>query len=215
MPMVVSCSCGKQLRVKDELAGKKVRCPGCQAILSVPASAPAAAEPVAALPTPAVRRPPRRQIVLRVIVLVLGILGGGVSGIFGFKAYSNTHDPEQITAAEHNREFIKIAEKAGATDPLLEKTRKEVDRFERNAIACYFLLAGGLLGIAGGVLAFYRWGKLAALFMIVPAVGAAVVQPPAAILTSPLILSGILSALVKRPPRTNAVQPRVKRGEAA
>jgi hypothetical protein len=29
MPVTVSCSCGKQLKVKDELIGKRVRCPAC------------------------------------------------------------------------------------------------------------------------------------------------------------------------------------------
>src|SRR5438067_12590152 len=38
MPITVSCSCGKQLRAKDESAGKKIRCPGCGSVLSVPAA---------------------------------------------------------------------------------------------------------------------------------------------------------------------------------
>jgi hypothetical protein len=38
MPITVACECGKQLRVKEELAGKKIRCPGCQAIVAVPAA---------------------------------------------------------------------------------------------------------------------------------------------------------------------------------
>jgi DNA-directed RNA polymerase subunit RPC12/RpoP len=29
MPILVSCPCGKQLRAKDEMAGKRVKCPGC------------------------------------------------------------------------------------------------------------------------------------------------------------------------------------------
>jgi len=37
MPIALSCSeCDKQLRVKDELAGKKIKCPDCQAVLVVP-----------------------------------------------------------------------------------------------------------------------------------------------------------------------------------
>ena len=34
----VDCSCGKSLRVKDELAGRKVRCPACSQPLSIPAA---------------------------------------------------------------------------------------------------------------------------------------------------------------------------------
>lgn len=39
------CSCGKSWRVREDLAGKKTKCPGCGAILTVPsASAPSAAQ---------------------------------------------------------------------------------------------------------------------------------------------------------------------------
>jgi hypothetical protein len=34
MPILLNCTCGKKLRVPDENAGKKVRCPGCDRILT-------------------------------------------------------------------------------------------------------------------------------------------------------------------------------------
>jgi RsiW-degrading membrane proteinase PrsW (M82 family) len=37
MPIPIACSCGKSLKVKDEYAGKRVKCPGCGQPLSVPA----------------------------------------------------------------------------------------------------------------------------------------------------------------------------------
>jgi hypothetical protein len=37
MPILVACKCGKKLRVKDELAGKRVKCPGCAQVVAVPA----------------------------------------------------------------------------------------------------------------------------------------------------------------------------------
>jgi multidrug resistance efflux pump len=36
MPISFACECGKQLNAKDELAGKRVKCPACQEILMVP-----------------------------------------------------------------------------------------------------------------------------------------------------------------------------------
>jgi len=39
MPIAVSCQCGKTLNVRDDLAGKAVKCPGCQTVLRVPAIA--------------------------------------------------------------------------------------------------------------------------------------------------------------------------------
>jgi hypothetical protein len=35
MSIQVACKCGKQLRLKDELAGKRIRCPDCQRVLTV------------------------------------------------------------------------------------------------------------------------------------------------------------------------------------
>lgn len=74
MPITLSCGCGKRLAVKDELAGKKIKCPGCQAVVRVPAApgadaggAPplrpvraAAAEDDDALPAATVARKPAR-----------------------------------------------------------------------------------------------------------------------------------------------------------
>ncbi len=36
MPIPVKCACGKKFSLKDELAGRKVKCPACQQVLSVP-----------------------------------------------------------------------------------------------------------------------------------------------------------------------------------
>lgn len=38
MPIKVSCSCGQSFKAKDELAGKRVRCPKCQNPLTIPAA---------------------------------------------------------------------------------------------------------------------------------------------------------------------------------
>jgi hypothetical protein len=58
--LVVSCpECRKELKIKDDLAGKRIKCPGCGAMFLVPVpSAPAetavSASPPAPSPTPAV-----------------------------------------------------------------------------------------------------------------------------------------------------------------
>jgi hypothetical protein len=52
MPIKLDCQCGKQFRVRDEDAGKKVRCPACQVLTRIPSAAvvPAVPPPV---PVPA------------------------------------------------------------------------------------------------------------------------------------------------------------------
>lgn len=61
MPIKVQCACGKAFAAKDELAGKTVKCPGCQKPLKIPGGQPATAkEPAkaAAKPTaPAAAKP--------------------------------------------------------------------------------------------------------------------------------------------------------------
>ncbi len=41
MAISISCSCGKQYRLNDELAGKKAKCGGCGNVLAIPAAATA------------------------------------------------------------------------------------------------------------------------------------------------------------------------------
>jgi hypothetical protein len=36
MPIELSCNCGRELNLRDELAGKAIRCPDCGGTLSVP-----------------------------------------------------------------------------------------------------------------------------------------------------------------------------------
>jgi len=38
MPIPIQCSCGRSMRIKDEMAGRKVRCPECKQVLAVPSS---------------------------------------------------------------------------------------------------------------------------------------------------------------------------------
>lgn len=49
MAVAVTCACGKALRVKDELAGRRVRCPGCGNTLTVPAPQNTGAEEIVEL----------------------------------------------------------------------------------------------------------------------------------------------------------------------
>jgi hypothetical protein len=65
MPITFDCSCGKRLRVKDELAGRRVKCPACAGAVTVPAPP---AEPAFEVveddepaPTPAPKKAPAKK----------------------------------------------------------------------------------------------------------------------------------------------------------
>jgi phage FluMu protein Com len=66
MPITLNCTCGKMLRVADEYAGRRVKCPACNAITTAPAPEPEPVfeieetipkSPPAPHPTPPVAKP--------------------------------------------------------------------------------------------------------------------------------------------------------------
>ncbi len=65
MPITLNCPCGKTLRVPDASAGKRARCPVCQAVIDIPAPPPPEPEPVlevaepvlTPLPSPGYKKP--------------------------------------------------------------------------------------------------------------------------------------------------------------
>lgn len=76
MPITFNCPCGKVLRIADENAGKRIKCPACQAIGTAPGAAPAApkfelvedddeppAKPAAKPPAPAAKKPVAKAVV--------------------------------------------------------------------------------------------------------------------------------------------------------
>ena len=52
MSLAVDCICGKTFRARDDLAGKRVKCPGCGEIVAIPDSAPAASRANDRAPVP-------------------------------------------------------------------------------------------------------------------------------------------------------------------
>lgn len=46
MPITFTCACGKTLRVPDTSAGKRAKCPACQAVVDIPAPPAPEPEPV-------------------------------------------------------------------------------------------------------------------------------------------------------------------------
>lgn len=51
MAIRLKCNCGKDLSLKDELAGKSIRCPGCKEVLKVPSGNAPPSRPAAAAPS--------------------------------------------------------------------------------------------------------------------------------------------------------------------
>src|SRR5438093_1209674 len=78
-PISLHCAgCGKHLKVRAALAGKKVKCPGCGQALLVPAAEPEVVEAVVVV------APAKRLSLLAVIVLVTSIFGCAVYANLSF-----------------------------------------------------------------------------------------------------------------------------------
>ena len=82
MAIALSCTCGKRLRLKDELAGKRVRCPGCQRPLTVPAPENEVTDEIDDSPPPEEKRRPKTKKKAKPAkvsgVMIASIIGGGV-----------------------------------------------------------------------------------------------------------------------------------------
>ncbi len=64
MPITFNCPCGKALRVADEHAGRRVKCPACQAVATVPTAEPQfeVVEEAAPPPPPVPKVKPAAQV---------------------------------------------------------------------------------------------------------------------------------------------------------
>jgi hypothetical protein len=81
VPIVVACECGKKFRARDEDAGKRSRCPGCQRGVTIPGGTRAvkSAPPPPIAPAPATATKPtgpaihitRGHLVLIIVSLVI------------------------------------------------------------------------------------------------------------------------------------------------
>jgi hypothetical protein len=151
-------------------------------------------------------------MVLRIIVLILALLGAGGSGFLFFRWLAdNTTDPKAKEMAETKLKDVEAWEKMKFTPPGvdLEKEKSNAEQFLARARAIWFMLAGLILGVLGGVLAFLRLGALGGLLMLLAVIGPAVLNPPTLIFLFPLIISGGLAFLIKRGPMAPRRRPRV------
>lgn len=62
MPIAISCTCGRDLSLRDELAGKLIRCPACAGTLQVPFPAEEVVEEVVAGPPPLPPAVPQKKV---------------------------------------------------------------------------------------------------------------------------------------------------------
>jgi len=132
---------------------------------------------------------------MRVTSLIFGVLGAAAAALLGVIWFGDLNAAKELIAAMGA---------AGA----------DTSEITKLTWATYLLLAGGALGIAGGVLGFKGKGKLASAILIVAAVAPAVFVPKALVFTFLLGVGGIFAFFAK--PKTQAApQPMMAHPAAA
>ena len=122
MSIAISCDCGKAMRVNDSLAGKKVKCPACGAILKVsPAEDGIIAEPVAKCPAKAVPQKGGNKVVLFSVLGVALLAAVGVGAYFAFFSGSGS-TPNKTNAAKNPDKKVPVKEREKVEDPKSTKT---------------------------------------------------------------------------------------------
>ncbi len=109
MPLSTNCSCGKQLRVRDELAGKRVKCPACGQSVQIPVLAnPSSGATVPATQIPTSNPPPRQPVAsaphngrrkwLLLAGLTVVVIGLGVGAWIGVSVLGPVEPPPRSEA---------------------------------------------------------------------------------------------------------------------
>ena len=108
---------------------------------------------------------------MRIAAFILAILGGLAAAALGIT---------WLDDLDKYKESLELAEQAGIS-------------FTSLRISAYLLLTGLLTGIAGGVLALQRKGKIAAAVLIGSATAPAILEPKALVFTFLLLVAGLLA----------------------
>jgi hypothetical protein len=156
MALELSCSCGRSLTLRDELAGKLIRCPQCQAALQVPTPIVEAVEVVEALePIEVVEEaviagppplPPRHEEYVEVELIEEGVSAGPPPLLKSKPREDYSVAPPPLVRDQPRPAEKKKKKKGSVYSQFYGKQRKESVVFEEG----WFGDANG--GIIGGAL---------------------------------------------------------------
>lgn len=136
MAIIVACSCGKKLKVNEALAGKTVRCPGCQQPVRIPSIGGAGRDGKDAPSEDSKAR--EQEAILRVEKIR--------------EERERTEEDEAAYRAEHNKVIESYDQLAGMTGK--EKGKKRLLAGEQKAKVTIFTLIADFFGIIKANLLF-------------------------------------------------------------
>jgi hypothetical protein len=146
MAISLICECGKKLAVKEELAGKRVKCPSCESLVTVPsvldepparkrAAAPADDEDDRDEDRPRKKKKKKRAAKSNKMmwigagagVLVLGMCCVGLAGV-GVWIWSANKSPEKTIIGKWQFDLVKMKENPPKNRPLSKKEEDDMSK---------------------------------------------------------------------------------------
>jgi hypothetical protein len=142
MPVVIDCECGKKLRVADEQAGKRVRCPSCKGVVAVPPlSRPASLFPSGESPKD--EQPSSSRVTARKAAPADDLIPLQPDDLDFEKSRKRSRPPYRV---EHDYEDK-------------EPTRRQSNQALGSLLGGLAMMAGAVIwfvvGLAGGIIFFY------------------------------------------------------------
>jgi hypothetical protein len=115
-------------------------------------------------------------------IIILGIIGSLGTFAWGLKWFS-----------DYSAYKYEVTDKNGT---FLQSRNSAIDDYENTGQASYFLMVGSLLSVIA-VLMLKKFGKFSAIILLIAAISPVIFVPESILITSILLLAGILIFVLK------------------
>jgi hypothetical protein len=128
-------------------------------------------------------------------IIILGIIGSLGTFTWGLKWFSD-YSAYKYELTDKNGTFLSSSDSS---------TNRAITEYENTGQASYFLMVGSLLSVIA-VLMLKKFGKFSAIILLVAAISPVIFVPESILITSILLLAGILIFILKPVKATRGIQ---------
>jgi hypothetical protein len=159
MPITFNCTCGKTLRVPDENAGKRVKCPNCGATRTVeaPAAPPDVGDDFEVIEDEPAPAPPEVQTPVPAGAAEEGPKRAKVTAALVEEAPPEPETPFANLSEKKKKKKRKKKVAAEGDDDSYEKTLENQKRFVRTVRGVSYLVVGILLVVGVAYIYLVHW----------------------------------------------------------
>jgi hypothetical protein len=128
-------------------------------------------------------------------IIILGIIGSLGAFAWGFKWFSD-YSAYKYEVTDKNGTFLSNSS---------QYRNSAIAEYENTGQASYFLMVGSLFSVIA-VLMLKKFGKFSAIILLVAAISPVIFVPESILITSILLLAGILIFILKPVKATRSIQ---------